>query len=71
MTVEKAVGTMGHEMTEVDAKGGKMKGRKEVSVDVIKQMPITEMMTERKEPGKKGITEKAVVITTKYILSTK
>ena len=38
---------------------GKMKGRKEVRVDVTKLKPIARMMTGRKETGKKGTIEKA------------
>ncbi len=56
VTVEKEGGTRGQEMREVDATGGKMKGTKEVRVDV---KSITGMMTGRKEVGKKGTTEKA------------
>ena len=50
---------IGQEMREVDATGGKMKGRKEVRVDVTKRKSITRMMTGRKEAGNKGTTEKA------------
>ena len=46
-------------MRKVDATGGKMKGRKEVRVDVSKVKSITGTMTGRKETGKKGTTEKA------------
>ena len=46
---------MGQERTEVHVTGGKMKGRKEVRVDMSKGKPITG----RKEAGKKGTTEKA------------
>ena len=56
MTVEKEGGTRGQEMIEVGATGGKMKGRKEVTVDVNKL--IKRMMTGRKEARKKGTTEK-------------
>ncbi len=59
VTVEKEGGTRGQEMREVDATGGKMKGRKEVRVDVTKRKSITRMMTGRKEAGKRGTTEKA------------
>ncbi|KAK2174872.1 hypothetical protein NP493_770g02042 [Ridgeia piscesae] len=59
VTVEKERGTRGQEMRELDATGGKMKGRKEVRVDVTKRKSITRMMTGRKEAGKKGTTEKA------------
>ena len=38
--------------------GGKMKGRKEVRVDVSKGKSITGMMTGRKEAGVNGTTEK-------------
>ena len=61
VTVEKEGGIRGEEITEVDATGGKMKGRKEVRVDVTKRKSITRMMTGRKEAGKKGTTEKAAV----------
>ena len=40
VTVEKEGGTRGQEMIEVDAIGGKMKGRKEVRVDVTKRKSI-------------------------------
>ena len=60
VTVEKEGGTRGQEMKEVDATtGGKMKGRKELSVDVTKRKSVTRMMSGRKEAGKKGTTEKA------------
>ena len=59
VTVEKEGGTRGQDMREVDATGGKMKGRKEVRVDATKRKSITRMMTGRKEAGKKGRTEKA------------
>ena len=59
VTVEKEGGTCEQEMREVDATGGKMKGRKEVRGDVTKRKSITRMMTGRKETRKKGITEKA------------
>ena len=59
VTVEKEGGTRGQEMIEVGATVGKMKGRKEVRVDVTKLKSITRMMTGRKEAGKKGTTEKA------------
>ncbi|KAK2152973.1 hypothetical protein NP493_2378g00002 [Ridgeia piscesae] len=60
VTVEKDRGTRGPEMKEVDATGGKMKGRKEVRVDVTKRKSITRMKAGRKEEGKKGTTEIAV-----------
>ena len=50
---------MGQERREVHVTGGKMKGRKQVRVDVSKRKSITGMMTGRKEVGKKGTTEKA------------
>ena len=59
LTVEKEGGTRGQETREVDAIGGKMKGREEVRVDVTKRKSITRTMTGRKEAGKKGTTEKA------------
>ncbi|KAK2154910.1 hypothetical protein NP493_2127g00000 [Ridgeia piscesae] len=59
VTVEKDGGTRGQEMREVDTTGGKMKGRKEVRVDVAKRKSITRTMTGRKETGKKGTKEKA------------
>ena len=59
VTVEKEGGTRGQEMIEVDATGGKTKGRKELRVDVTKRMSITRKMSGRKEAGKKGTTEKA------------
>ena len=59
VTVEKEGGTRGQETRVVDATGGKMKGRKEVRVDVTKRKSITRMMTGRKEARKKGTTEKA------------
>ena len=59
LTVGKEGGTSEQEMREVDATGGKMKGRKEVRGDVTKRKSITRTMTGRKETGKKGITEKA------------
>ena len=40
VTVEKEGGTRGQEMIEVDVIGGKMKGRKEVRVDVTKRKSI-------------------------------
>ena len=57
VTVDEGV-TMGHEMIEADATGGKTKGRKELRVDVTKRKSITRMVSGRKEAGKKG-TEKA------------
>ncbi|KAK2173008.1 hypothetical protein NP493_911g00013 [Ridgeia piscesae] len=57
VTVEKDGGTRGQQMKEVNAIGGKMKGRKEVRVDVTKRKSITRMMAGRKEAGKKGTTE--------------
>ena len=59
MTVEKEGGTRGQEMIEVGATVGKVKGRKEVRVDVTKLKSITRIMTGRKEAGKIGTTEKA------------
>ena len=52
---------MGQEMREVHVTGGKMKGRNELRVNVSKGKPISEMMTGRKEAGKKGTTEKAAL----------
>ena len=57
VTVDEGV-TMGQEMIEADATGGKTKGRKELRVDVTKRKSITRMVSGRKEAGKKG-TEKA------------
>ena len=45
-------------MIEVGTTGGKMKGRKEVRVDVTKLKSITRIMTGIREAGKKGTTEK-------------
>ena len=59
VTVEKEGGTRRQEMRDVDATGGKMKGRKEGRVDVTKRKSIIRTMTGRKEAGKKGTTEKA------------
>ena len=59
VTVEKEGGTRGQEMRDVDATGGKMKGRKEMRVDVTKRKSITRMISGKKEAGKKGTTEKA------------
>ena len=59
VTVEKEGGTRGQEMIDVDATGGKMKGRKEMRVDVTKRKSIIRKMSGRKEAGKKGTTEKA------------
>ena len=59
VTVPKEGGRRGQEMIEVDATGGKTKGRKELRVDVTKRKSITKKMTGRKEAGKKGKTEKA------------
>ncbi|KAK2193944.1 hypothetical protein NP493_4g04000 [Ridgeia piscesae] len=56
-TVEKDGRTRGQETKEVDATGGKMRGRKEVRVDVTKRKSIIRMMAGRKEAGKKGTTE--------------
>ena len=56
-TVEKDGWTRGQETKEVDATGRKMKGRKEVRVDVTKRKSIIRMMAGRKEAGKKGTTE--------------
>ena len=58
VTVEKEGGTMGQEMREVDATGGKTNGS-EVRGDVTKRKSITRTMTGRKETGKKGTIEKA------------
>ena len=58
VTVETEGWTMGQERIEVDVTGGKMKGRKEVRVDMSKGKPITGMTAGRKEAGKKGTTEK-------------
>ena len=60
VTVEKEGGKTRQEMREVHMPGGKMKGRKEMRVDVTKWKSITGMMTRRKEAGKKG-TEKMAV----------
>ena len=57
VTVEKE-GGIRQEMREVDVTGGKVKGRKEVSVDLTKRKSIKRMMTGRKEAGQKGTTEK-------------
>ena len=57
VTVEEE-GTVGKERREFRVTGGKMKGRKEVRVDVSKGKSITGMMTGRKEAGKTGTTEK-------------
>ena len=59
VTVEKGGGTRGQKIREVDATGGKMKGRKEGRVFVTKRKSIKRTMTGRKETGKKGTTEKA------------
>ena len=59
VTVEKEGGTRGQEMIDVDATGGKMKGRKEMRVDVTKRKSIIRKMSGRREAGKKGTTEKA------------
>ena len=59
LTVEKEGWTMGQKRREVDATERKMKGRKEVRVDVTKCKSITAMMTGRKVTGKKATTEKA------------
>ena len=57
VTVEKEGGTRGQEMIEVDATGGKTKGRKELRVDMTKRKSITrcqeEMRQERKEQRKR------------------
>ena len=58
VTVEEG-GTMGQERREVHVTGGKMKGRKEVRVDLLKAKSITRILTGRKEAGKKETTEKA------------
>ena len=57
VTVEEE-GEMGQERREVHVTGGKMKGRKEVRVDMTKGNSITGMMTGRKMAEKKGTTEK-------------
>ena len=44
---------MGQERREVHMTGGKMKGRKDVRVDVPKGKSITGMVTGRTEAGKK------------------
>ena len=59
VTVPKEGGTRGLEMIEVDATGGKTKGRKELRVDMTKRKSITRKMSGRKDTGKKGTTEKA------------
>ena len=59
MTVETERGAMRQERREVHVTGGKMKGRKEVIVDVSKGKLITGMITGRNGAGKKGTTEKA------------
>ena len=57
VTVEKdGVGTMGQERREVHMTVGKMKGRKEVKIDMSKGKSMTGMMTGRKEAGKQGTT---------------
>ena len=53
VTVDEGV-TMGQEMIEADATGGKTKGRKELRVDVTRRKSITRMVSGRKEAGKKG-----------------
>ena len=50
---------MGQERREEHVTGGKMKARKEVTVEVSKGKSITGMMTGRKQARKKGTTEKA------------
>ena len=57
VTVEKEGGRRGQEMIEVDATGGKTKGRKELRVDMTKRKSITRKMSGRKDTGKKGTTE--------------
>ena len=57
MTVEEG-GTIGQERGELHVTGEKMKGRKEVRLDVPKGKSITGMTTGRKEAGGKGTTEK-------------
>ena len=59
VTVEEGGGTLGQERREVHVTGGKMKGRKEVKVDVSKGKSITRMVTGRNDAGKKGTTAKA------------
>ena len=54
VTVEKEGGEMGKKRREGHVTGGKMKGRKEVKVDVMKGKSITGMITGRKGAGKKG-----------------
>ena len=44
---------MRQEEREVNVTGGKMKGRKEVRVDVSKRKSTTGMVTGRKEAGKR------------------
>ena len=46
-------------MIEVDTKGGKTKGRKELRVCMTKRKSIKRKMSGRKETGNKGTTEKA------------
>ena len=48
---------MGRERREILVKGGKMKGRKEVRVDVSKAKSITGMVTGRKEAGERNNRE--------------
>ena len=60
VTVEKdGVGTMGQERREVHVTVGKMKGSKEVKLDMSKGKSMTGMMTGRKEAGQQGTSEKA------------
>ena len=59
VTVENEGVTMGHNRREVHTIGGKVKGRKEMIVDVTKGKSITGMMTGRTEAGMKGTTEEA------------
>ena len=51
VTVDEGV-TMGQEMIEADATGGKTKGRKELRVDVTKRKSITRMVSGRKRGRK-------------------
>ena len=59
VTVKNEGGTRGHDMRDVDATVGTLKGRKEVRADVTKRKSITRMLTGRIEAGKKGTTQKA------------
>ena len=57
VTVEKEGGTMGQDMREVDATGGKTNGRKEVRVDVTTWKSITRTMTGRRDRKEKNNRE--------------